>query len=611
MRPQDRSMTHNMIHTAEDQALAWLNELPFIEFEPGRSIVTELGYDNWTLWWLVHPILSRDLLLVIRRVLELLQEFGIRGNPDLGNSSQPWPLRLASDPMLERKLCGLVGTTETYSDLSKFSRTVYTFKALVFQDAFILYRNVFRPLRDFRRRLVGMKPSTSVWSDASQRRRVLVLTHTRTWGDVGWGEQGDIVLGPVIDELSRRGFSVVGVEADYSVQGELTSLRARLRYGPWMPFEAFFDRTISSKERLVLREKGKRWRILCRHPGFEALFCVERVSLFPVLAERLRQAFGFFAGEAVRYLEAARKIMKQLRPAVILLAYETGPIGRATIMAAQEIGIPTVAVQHGRIHPRHHLYVNNRVSWAGLRVDPWGCPIPDRTAVFGPETARVLTRVSSYPPKAVVVTGQPRTDRICVGLDRFDRRRVANRIGLDPGRPILLLATQNFPRQEDRHRVLEVAAAGAMRVPDVQVVIKPHPGEKDNFLERTLMKLGASKVIVRRDLDLYTALALCDVLATGTSTVGIEALMFGKPVIIVGGLPSPLPLASVGAALEANSDEEFARFLRELLSGGRILDQLRQAAQAYLADAFYKVDGRASERVVDVIEQLLEEEVDR
>lgn len=68
--------------------------------------------------------------------------------------------------------------------------------------------------------------------------------------------------------------------------------------------------------------------------------------------------------------------------------------------------------------------------------------------------------------------------------------------------------------------------------PDVYLVVKPHPEDKDRLVE--LDVFSGSQCQLNDELSLPTLLDCADVVVTINSTVGLEALLFGKPVVTLG-----------------------------------------------------------------------------
>ena len=571
----------------EFRALAWLNRLPVQHVDGERRLVDVTSFDGYPLWWVVHPYVSRDFLVLGRKVAS-----GSAKSISKVTGLAAWPFKAVSDPLLDAKL----GTAEVLPGL--WTRYLYAAKAAAGRKLLRMFYNRYVPAKWKLRKRVG-EPAEVLDRTRAATARVLAVSHSRLWGHLGWGQQGDLVLEPVLEELRSRGCDVVGAEVDYGERGETATLRRRRESGRWFAFEALFDRTVERRYREAQAAFAAEFVRLTQREAFRSIFRFEGVDLYPLLKVRLELIFLNLLPHAVRLVELARRLLETVEPDAILLAYETGPAGRAVSAVARRSGVPTVAVQHGRIHVFHHHYA----QCLGI---PEGCPdrrerlLPDVTALYGVRVAEVLARHGGYAQEDMAVTGQPRTDLIVRGADRFDRKAFLEETGANPDLPVVLLATQNFPDLRDRMRVLEVVFG--RRPGEWQVLVKPHPGERDGLVERFLRERSVPRAVVLRQAELYSCLAAADVVATGTSTVGMEALLFSKPVVTIGGLPSPLDLASVGAAIEVNSSEEFQETLIRLLEDASFRNRLLSRAEKYVRSHFDGVDGQASARVVDLIE---------
>jgi len=74
----------------------------------------------------------------------------------------------------------------------------------------------------------------------------------------------------------------------------------------------------------------------------------------------------------------------------------------------------------------------------------------------------------------------------------------------------------------------------ARNCPDAALIIKPHPAHQPGMLERLIEHYPLPNVfLINKDMLPYHALMAADVVVTKFSTVGIEAMIFGRPVVSV------------------------------------------------------------------------------
>jgi CDP-glycerol glycerophosphotransferase (TagB/SpsB family) len=105
-------------------------------------------------------------------------------------------------------------------------------------------------------------------------------------------------------------------------------------------------------------------------------------------------------------------------------------------------------------------------------------------------------------------------------------------------------------------------AARTAALPDVALVIRPHPNEW-----RPLVQLMNRGVHVSTALTARQALRAADVLVTHSSFMAVEAALVDRPVILVSPEPVPslLPLITEGLARWVCTSADLQRGLQDLL----------------------------------------------
>ena len=123
-----------------------------------------------------------------------------------------------------------------------------------------------------------------------------------------------------------------------------------------------------------------------------------------------------------------------------------------------------------------------------------------------------------------------------------------------------------------------------------------------NFILIWQKKHQLNNYTISRDEDLYILLKISNLVITCFSTVGTEALYFGKPLIILDHLKQDiLKYHRDGVAFQATNANELANFIDEILSGKLSINP--QVLEDYILESTYKIDGKAAERFVEVIKR--------
>ncbi|MEK4634372.1 CDP-glycerol glycerophosphotransferase family protein [Bacillus velezensis] len=152
----------------------------------------------------------------------------------------------------------------------------------------------------------------------------------------------------------------------------------------------------------------------------------------------------------------------------------------------------------------------------------------DYQAVFGAYEAEWY-KAKGCRDEQIIVTGHPRFDEI-FSREPIDRDTFYRKLSFLPSQRTVLIATQPFS-DEFYTGVLEELAGQK----NMQLIIKPHPWEigknKLDAYNQVLRKYKAGKII-KKEMELYDILPYADAAVTQTSTVGLEAMLFQKPVLI-------------------------------------------------------------------------------
>ena len=342
---------------------------------------------------------------------------------------------------------------------------------------------------------------------------------------------------------------------------------------------------------------------------------LDGLDIGPTFAAELRTTVGRLIDSEVHQLARVERLIQDLAPAALLLSQE----GHRTpwLMAAARAGVPVFALQHGVLYPTHPGYPDRR--------DP-RLVLPSRTFVFGDYERRVLEALA-YRPGEVIVSGSPRLDLDATigrtpdddalaaaapsGRDReAERRAVRAELGVAEGDRMLVVSTVHMPfvRRSHLAHMLEACLSGPL--PGVHVVIKQHPGERDEGPYRDLLHglaraggYAPPPISVVRDIDLYRLLRAADAHLGLHSTVLTDAVMAGTDNLIARVEASGNLLGYVAAGV--------ARPVTRVADVRAALDHPQPAhpaaRQTFIEDHFRP--GEASDRIVEAIASEVREPV--
>lgn len=331
------------------------------------------------------------------------------------------------------------------------------------------------------------------------------------------------------------------------------------------------------------------------------------IDVFSVFYDYFDYYFTIYLPLLVLFYELGLKVCKQENPALILLSHEYGAYERALIMAAHNQHIPSLAIQHGIIDEfkTGYMYSANDVALTGSAQYPF-VPLANKTAVYGSFTKHLLTEKSSYPNHAVEITGQPRYDALQYADKLYDKAIFVKHHQIDPEKKIVLITTQPIPMENIREEFIFSTIQALKEVNNIQIIIKPHHNERLEWYEK---RIGNQDLIILPPLyDTYEAIFACDLLIAQTSTTIIEALILDKEVVVVNlsKLPEVLPWVEENAVLGVYNKANLSATFKDALFNTEKKAIRRMNRRAFLMKHVYKTDGKASNRVVDIILSLLQ-----
>lgn len=185
---------------------------------------------------------------------------------------------------------------------------------------------------------------------------------------------------------------------------------------------------------------------------------------------RLRRFLWQIVGErdAARRAVNERLLIEECRPDVVVASHLAHAYGRGLVAVANRLGIPTVG---------------NLVSWDNayrpLRVRP------RKITCWSEQNRQELTEMCAYCAEEIEVIGAPAFDAYFAPDAQWSREKLCHRVGLDPGRPIILFATlgqMNLLMDETSsfEIFLQALDSGAISG-NPQVVLRLHPVTRDAF----------------------------------------------------------------------------------------------------------------------------------
>ncbi len=364
--------------------------------------------------------------------------------------------------------------------------------------------------------------------------RLLVLTAPaahQTLGDRASAHVGDPFLGPVVEALRATRLEPVIVELGSDIANEATWARLSAPGNERLVPAGVLLRGLADGADDAVAEAQRR-TVAARLEDPLASLDVDGVDVSPWVAAEVRGYAAAGLSSDLRQVRRIRRLFDRLQPAALLLVNEYSL--PEWVSAAHATGCPVVAVEHGIIHPHHAGY---------MLPSRDGLPLADRTYVFGPYEARLLTETSVYRPGEVVVGGSPRLDLAAPPTSGDIRAAVRAELGVGTDERMVVFSSTS----STAIRWTTFAAALDLLLdapwPSVHLVVKLHPAEaEDGYWSRLVGGIARARgfeppaLTVVKSVDLFSLLRAADAHLGVSSTVLTDAVAAGTPNLLVSGL---------------------------------------------------------------------------
>jgi hypothetical protein len=301
--------------------------------------------------------------------------------------------------------------------------------------------------------------------------------------------------------------------------------------------------------------------------------------------------FGAYLPRLTTQAAVALHIMERHRPALLISPDVNDPRTRVFCLAGRLSGVRTLEVQFG-------FYGRNDIEWRFF--------IADHLAVTGETNLEVMME-HGIPRERMTVTGSPRYDG-ALARSPEPARTGRHDLRIPDGKAMVLFASQPyyygaFGDPEIRREMMRALFQAASESEGLVLVVKPHPLE--NPKESALLAKGGRNILFAdRRLDIRDLIRAADAFVTFFSATTFDALVMNKPTINLafpGGCANNL-FERCGATFVARTADDVARMLRSV-GNGRIAEDLGGLAPArerFLRNWFFRLDGRAAERIESI-----------
>ncbi|MFX3617796.1 MAG: CDP-glycerol glycerophosphotransferase family protein [Sporolactobacillus sp.] len=231
----------------------------------------------------------------------------------------------------------------------------------------------------------------------------------------------------------------------------------------------------------------------------------------PLQESHLKTVFLKDLAGFISAIDALTPIFQKQPLAMIVVGTTEDLDSRILVLEGRRRGIPSLCLQHGALMGEEAFFP----------------VLATHQGVYG-KYERDWYLAKGCSGSQIVVTGHPRFDSI-FNPNKPIHQESAAVLKLSANKKTILVATQPFAEA-----VLNKIISELLKQSDLQVIVKPHPWEigKGKLAVYHAFERYPNFRLLARSPGLYDVLPAVDGVVTLTSTVGLEAMLFGKPVWI-------------------------------------------------------------------------------
>lgn len=386
-------------------------------------------------------------------------------------------------------------------------------------------------------------------------------------------------FGTEIVRLSEeRGYQTIIADRGSSTVDELA--RSGITTKSWESYTYANVRRVhwSAKRHIQRAISQVPWDSVANQAGVPA--CGQRVLVFYL--HRLCESRLPLQAERVRRV---RDLADTCNLQAGIMCYAWTGYERLLIEALHEARVPTLTLIHG------------------LVAEPRGyCPVlSDYVATIG-DADRDKLIARGVEPGKIRSVGCPRFDVAyqyeakvpSVAIDTAKRRILA----VAQAGSSAVQATGSYVPTRQFVALLRHALEGE---PDLQLWIRLHPA--DDITEAEKWRWHSEGIILAEGGHLYDWLSAADVVVHQSSTVGVEALFFDKPLVSINltGQPDVIAYVEEGVAAGVYRQDDLLPAIRAALAKPPHTPETRER---FIQRHACALDGKSSERVADLVERV-------
>lgn len=579
--------------------VAWIKNLSQIDFLNGSNLNTIFAYKNTSLWWWMESWLYTTGYNFGYSVEEIIKTFNPIYNIVL--IEKPDEIIIITQGSLIDKIIILVANQLNIRlvksidyfntiplDLSQKLRLIYIKE--YFNCRFLIRKLLWNTLLFYNK-----KEKLSI-----SQKPLLFIYFTN--------ERNKLYVEPILQQFKDNKYLLSAIDVNGTNPDIFNIKRLNEKIRDKAVQHLLLENFISKADLINIKKDynnlKKKWDSFQRDPLFLKQFILNGINLYPLFYPQFSAYFDVRLMNHLVEFTAAENAIKIISPKAVISQVETSSIDKCFFVACKKNNIPTFAIQHGNIsedirliHQKHEISIR--------KISPHYCPIPDVTAVYGKLDQEFLIKEGNYPPKSIIITGNPRYDCLINVNKEFNKNDICSELNLDPNKKIFLFAAEPFSNLADKVILFETICKAFIAFKELQLIVKIHPLETMDFYTKIITKYNLNAKVT--NTDVFKLLFVSDALLVKSSAVGLEAAILNKPIIMINltNESGYADYAKEKIAFGVYTPKNLSLAISQIINNKNLLKRLAKNRKKYIFNHCYRVDGKSSARIALIIRRTI------
>ena len=395
-------------------------------------------------------------------------------------------------------------------------------------------------------------------------------------------------------ELEKRGYEVVFFVVD--PDGEVLNKLKAEGFNKFIRAGDLFNERYEDLYGDICSQFKNHWTKILNDPGFWNSLVYKGI---PVLRHANCEKLKWMVTKlspfwAVIYEMMISDLFRNMSIKSVIAMNDMILLGRITAFAAAELSIPSIDIQHG-------MYIDIPIRAIASKWCVWG------------ESVKKLFIEKGLPLAKFEVTGNPAFDTLIPA--KYDADNIKQTLQIPNEFKYIITWTPSAEwffgtsGEDYNEKIFYALLELASEQNNTMFIFKPHPSERVRRFKRMLHRSLKNMMIVSSMHNMNEVLYISDIVMSWNSSMIVEAVIHDKPIIGLNffGFAENVPCVSRGVALEARDSTELKKAIDCIhLNKDNICGVMKAARERYIKDYLFRADGKASKRIADTLEELMQ-----